>query len=80
MVVMFSRIGQMSPADSGSKAWMSRSDMKVVAAVAPRLLDRVFGGGVEVVLVQTLAVCLDHGASVVPPNGSVKIPNGYSVF
>ena len=57
MVVVFSRTGQMSPADcqslGGSNAWMSRSEGEVVAAVAPRLLDRVFGGGVEVVVVKT---------------------------
>ena len=51
-MVMFSRIGQMSPAGcqslGGSNAWMSRSDVDVpnvafVFAVAPRRLDRVFG-------------------------------------
>ena len=58
MVVVFSRIGQMSPADcqslGGSKAWMSRSDTEVVAlAVAPRLLDRVFRCVAEFVVSKT---------------------------
>ena len=37
----------------GSKAWMSRLEVELVAAVAPRLLDRGLVGGVEIVTAKT---------------------------
>ena len=40
---------------------MSRSDVDVAFAVAPRLLDRVFGGGVEVVPPKTVGSKITRG-------------------
>ena len=51
------------PGREQSPAPMSRSKSEVAFAVAPRLLDRVVGGGVEVVIVKTEGKQIAKGRS-----------------